>query len=282
MNLSRYDVFRAIAEAGGISAAALELKRTPAAVHYQLRQLEASLDRKLFVRVGRRLQMTPVGRVLLEGVTGGLAQIRRVEERLLDEGEAVPLRVMAVSGFGRYRLAPRLLRELPAQRRLQLVFGTHEQTVEAVRHGQADLGITYRGVVTTPIEAVPLALEDLALLAPAAMAGRPLADLLGERFITYDEYDYVYARWFESALGRQPASLRRGDHFGELEEAMESAAFGRGLVIVPADAWQTGCWAGRLAIPAQAPVASNTIFLIGPPGTIDGADAQLLRRASRA
>jgi hypothetical protein len=40
----------------------------------------------------------------------------------------------------------------------------------------------------------------------------------------------VFGHWFETVFGAQPDALKRLDHAGEIGEAMESCAAGRGAI----------------------------------------------------
>lgn len=57
--------FVAIVDAGGFTAAAQQVHRTQSAVSMQVRRLETALDRTLFQREGRGVQLTPDGEMLL-------------------------------------------------------------------------------------------------------------------------------------------------------------------------------------------------------------------------
>ena len=57
--------FVAIAETGSFRAAAKRVYRTPSAVSMQIKKLEETLDRSLFLRDGRRVTMTADGETLL-------------------------------------------------------------------------------------------------------------------------------------------------------------------------------------------------------------------------
>ena len=57
--------FVAIVDAGGFTSAAQQVHRTQSAVSMQVRRLEAALDRTLFQREGRGVQLTPEGEALL-------------------------------------------------------------------------------------------------------------------------------------------------------------------------------------------------------------------------
>jgi LysR family transcriptional activator of nhaA len=57
--------FWTVVRSGTIARAAAELRVSSPAISSQLRQLEESLGEKLFVRVGRKLELTETGRTVL-------------------------------------------------------------------------------------------------------------------------------------------------------------------------------------------------------------------------
>lgn len=66
MDLSQLEVFRAVAEEGGVSAAAKRLHRVPSNVTTRLKQLEAELGVELFIREKLRLRLSAAGGTFLD------------------------------------------------------------------------------------------------------------------------------------------------------------------------------------------------------------------------
>jgi DNA-binding transcriptional LysR family regulator len=257
--------FHAVAVAGGINAAARVLGRSPSAVHAELRRFERLVGVPLTERAGRGLQLTPEGRRLFETVDRALAEIDRVSTGLRQPEGTLPLRIGTVTGFGRYRLAPRLFATIPPERPVDFRCGTHDEVLSALAQGEIDLAITYRPVTSFPIETMVVAQEEIALV--GAVPSHALPDLERHPCITYLESDYVFAHWFAAIHGRQPVSLLPHDRFDELEEALASVSNGRGFTIAPVDA----CRAFGLA--PVGPSAINTMFLCGTAGRLTSPDA---------
>src|SRR5206468_3750384 len=67
-------------------------------------------------------------------------------------------------------------------------------------------------------------------------------------FITYDESEYVFGKWFEVRFGRQPRVLSSFYHFEELEEVIDMVAAARGWSIVPDHAVARAVRAGAVAV----------------------------------
>jgi LysR family transcriptional regulator, transcriptional activator for dmlA len=107
-----FALFRAIVDAGGISAAALVLQSSPAAVSRRLSTLEARLGVRLAERSSRRFRLTDEGFLLYERSRFILEQIRDAEAEVASRGGAARglLRVGAPTDFGRRHVAPLLAR----------------------------------------------------------------------------------------------------------------------------------------------------------------------------
>src|SRR5260221_8628580 len=66
MDLSDLHIFRSVVEAGGVTRAAEKLNRVQSNVTTRVRQLESELGVDLFVREGKRLHVSPAGKLFLD------------------------------------------------------------------------------------------------------------------------------------------------------------------------------------------------------------------------
>lgn len=80
LTLDQLRVLDAIDRAGSFAAAAEALHRTTSAVSYGIKTLEDSLGLALFDRSGHRAELTPAGRLVLDGGRGLLDRARDLEE----------------------------------------------------------------------------------------------------------------------------------------------------------------------------------------------------------
>lgn len=266
--LRRIAVFHAVGLCGGITAAGERLGKTASAVHADLRRFERDVGLPLTERVGRGLRLTAQGRELFAAAGRALAELDRACASARDAAPAsTPMRLGVVTGFGRYRLAPRLLKRLPLDVRLTLHTNTHDALLNALGDNQIDLALTYRPVMAAPFQTIKVASERIGLVGSEprdlgeAVQGRA-------RFVTYDEYEYVFGRWFADAVGAQPSLLRRHDHFTELEEALASVAAGRGVTVAPLDA------CAAFGLEPVGPVCVNDIHLCGLGSALGSLHAQ--------
>jgi DNA-binding transcriptional LysR family regulator len=231
--------FRVVCEAGSLRAAASTLHRTEQAVSYQLRKLEDALGMPVFQRGNGRLIPNAAGERLLAFCRDMGRDWDRLHEALHDAVAPVePLRISAVSGFGRYQLMP-LFRDGPlADIPIRMRYPTAEDVVRHVESGASDLGFVHRMEAHDRLSHIAVGEEEIVLIASArAPQLSPALDIEALRrahYVTYDESDYVFATWFTQVLGMSSARPHAVAHFEELEEVLEWVAAGRGISIVPA------------------------------------------------
>ena len=66
MDLRQLEILRAIAESGSFTAAGARLHVSQSAISRQILLLEEEFNEPLFIRFGRRIQITPTGETLLQ------------------------------------------------------------------------------------------------------------------------------------------------------------------------------------------------------------------------
>jgi LysR family transcriptional activator of dmlA len=106
--ISDFEVFRAIVDTGGISAAAEALQSSPPAVSRRLAALEERLGVRLAERQSRRFRLTDEGLLLYERSCNILEQIREAEAEVASRGGTARgiLRIGAPCEFGARYVAP--------------------------------------------------------------------------------------------------------------------------------------------------------------------------------
>lgn len=279
--------FLEVGRARSVSAAAVVLHRSQPAVTYQIQQLEHQLGAKLFDRSTRRLSLTRAGVALLDLCERFFGDFGRLAVGLRDPSasRAPPLRIASVSGFGRYVLFP-ILERLP-ELRYALRFPTAEQVFEQLHDGSCDVGFVYLPLVSSRLVTAAVWREEIVLLAPRGGRRRPARtadELAGIPFVTYDEYEYVFGKWFETQLGGQPRSLHSAYHFEELEEVVRTVAAGRGWSIVP-EPCRRAAPAARTTIVRYRRRVHNLIYVVTRAGVAEHPGVaqiiEALRRASR-
>lgn len=87
-SISEFALFRAIVDAGGISAAALTLRSSPPAVSRRLTALESRLGVRLADRTSRRFRLTDEGLLFYDHSRAILEQVRDAEAEVASRGGA--------------------------------------------------------------------------------------------------------------------------------------------------------------------------------------------------
>ena len=82
VKLELYRVFKEVAEAGNITAAAQNLFISQSAVSQSIKQLESELQTRLFARNSRGVSLTPDGKMLYEYVRSAMGLLETGEEKL--------------------------------------------------------------------------------------------------------------------------------------------------------------------------------------------------------
>ena len=190
-SLRRLRVFEAVARHRSYSRAAAELHLTQPAVSMQLRQLEAEAGLALVEQMGRRLDVTPAGRAIIECARAVMARLREADEALEAlQGRSGGELALATVSTAKYH-APKLLAEFRRQHpgvQVRLSVSNREAVVRDLTENAVDLaimGTPPRGLDTI---AVPFAKHPIAIIAapdhPLARRRRlPLARLAEETFL---------------------------------------------------------------------------------------------------
>ena len=138
LNLDQLESFVALADCGGITAAARKLNRSQPTVSQHLQRLEVQLNRQLVRRGGGKILLTAEGQRLLSLARGLL----RLDERMGEDATVVPLRMGACSNIGVY-LLPTLLMRFRAQGHAlpQVSIAGNPEIVHRLVSGELDVGL---------------------------------------------------------------------------------------------------------------------------------------------
>jgi len=238
------EAFRAVCVEGGFTAAARKLGCTQPAISYQVRKLEELLGVRLLERDGRRVVLTPAGRRFRAFADRVFAELAEVRRECAAGHRLEPLRLGSASGFGRYVLLP-ALRALQAEEEgveVRLQYDAADVVLDRLEAGDYEAAFVYKRRVSSALSYLPVYDEELVLVGSPARCAEAraggldrLAALEALPFVTYEECEYVFGRWFERSFGAQPARLTSASHFTELEEVLDFVERGIGLSIVPRD-----------------------------------------------
>ena len=180
--------FAVFADSMNFSAAARLLHVSQPALHVKVKKLGEQLDRQLYRRVGRTLELTEHG----EAVARYGRQMRSGTQEFLGQLDGVaeqPVTLAAGEGAYLYLLGPGIRSfQRGAKAPLRLLSLDRDQSVAAVSGGKAQLGIAPLDSIPESLDATALTTVGQVLAMPVThrLAGRSrlrLKDLAGERLV---------------------------------------------------------------------------------------------------
>lgn len=107
-SLRNIQSFIAVANSLSIHLAAEQLNVTASAVSHQIASLESWMGKKLFIRSGKGVTLTPTGEKYLRDVSAAMSAIGRATEQVMKEADNPVLRVHSSPTFGLTWLLRRL------------------------------------------------------------------------------------------------------------------------------------------------------------------------------
>lgn len=171
MTFEQLVIFVATAEREHLTQAATALRLTPSAVSASIKALENFYAVKLFDRVGRGIQLTREGRVLLKEAKETLARVKVTEAVLAELGNlrTGTLDVHASQTIANYWLPARLLgfsKDYPGIR-VNLTIGNTATVAAAVIDGEAELGFIEGDLDEPRLAASTIASDKLVVVVSA-------------------------------------------------------------------------------------------------------------------
>lgn len=207
-----------ISGTGSVTRAAERLHLTQSALSHQLRDIESRLGMPLFLRLGKRMVLTPPGERVLGAARRVLAEIDRTEEdlKLMSQNGKGVLRLCTQCNTGYHWLPPLLQafhRKFPGVD-VQIMVNATERPIQALLEGQIDLAVITSDVDDKRLATQPLFEDELVAVVPSThpFAKRPFVEALDfaeEHLIIYkaDPHDsYTFTRILGPA-GVQPARV---------------------------------------------------------------------------
>src|SRR5918996_507808 len=208
----------AVAELGSVTRAAERLHLTQSALSHQLRDIESRLGLQLFLRLGKRMVLTPPGERVLGAARRVLDEIGRTEDdlRLMTQHGKGVLRLCTQCNTGYHWLPPLLQafhRKFPGID-VQIMVNATDRPIEALLEGQIDLAIVTSEPDDKRLVTQPLFNDELVAVVSSShpFAKRPHVeadDFAHEHLIIYtaDRSDSYTFRRILSPAGVEPARV---------------------------------------------------------------------------
>jgi DNA-binding transcriptional LysR family regulator len=197
MDIHHLRVFRAAALNKSFTRAADALRLSQSTVSLHIKHLEEELDCSLFLRVGKRIVLSPAGELLMERSDRILTELKNAEMAVREVNSVQRGTVRFGTGLTTlvYRLPPALYaykRKFP-KIELFVEFGTTEFLIDDIQQHRLDLAIVMLPVSQGGIRVVPLGDEELVIVVHKhhPLSRRPEIapdDLASLPFILYESH----------------------------------------------------------------------------------------------
>jgi DNA-binding transcriptional LysR family regulator len=171
LDLRQLEIIRAIAESGSFTAAGHQLHVSQSAISRQILLLEDELKEPVFLRVGRRIRITPAGEALLQLSHRVFQDLRDTIASISDSQESLRGQIRLLGGMTVcLYVFPPLLSEIKRQHpnvELKLITGSSERLVSHLRAGTGDLAFLTLPIEQPDLVTVPVMQEELMLVTAA-------------------------------------------------------------------------------------------------------------------
>ncbi|MEM8788492.1 MAG: transcriptional regulator GcvA [Pseudomonadota bacterium] len=269
--LTALRAFEAAARHLSFAKAADELAVTPAALSYQIKNLEEHLGAPVFRRLNRAVELTEAGAALLPAAREGFDALRRGWRAARRTQDGAVLNVTAGPAFTAKWLAPKLFAFAQAHPDIELRFMATLRLMDFDRDG-VDLAIRFGtgsddGLFSQPLYRgwiSPMMHPDI-----AARVRRP-SDLLKETLIHDESLDFLptppgWSKWFELA-GVAHGDLK-GPHFTQADHAVDMALERGGVALGRSSVALTALRSGTLVSPFRLAMTVKAHYrLVCPQG----------------
>jgi DNA-binding transcriptional LysR family regulator len=168
MKLADLHVFRTVVREGGITRAASALHRVPSNVSTRIQGLETDLGVALFVREGKRLQLSPKGKVLLDYADRLLTLADEARDAVHDQTPRGVLSLGAMESTAATRL-PALLARLHQHHpglSVELRTGAPFHLTALVLSGELDAAMVAEPVSDPRLESIVAYAETMVIIGP--------------------------------------------------------------------------------------------------------------------
>lgn len=263
MELSDLRIFRTVVDEGGILAASRRLHRVQSNVSTRIKQLEANLGVRLFVRDGRRLRLSANGKVLLDYAERLLSLADEAKRACTGGPPSGLLRIGALESTSASRLPQVLMRfhERYPDVRIELQTGTNDALTRMVMDGRVDAAFVAERPRDPALASAPAFRERLVLIASRALGPVDRPKRLATDTIIAFPSGCAYRRVLERWLGRHRPPGMRVMELHSYHAIVACVAAGTGIALMPESVLDTVRASGvvRHALPKVLEVATTVL-----------------------
>ena len=249
MDLSDLRVFQAVATAGGITRAAALLHRVPSNVTTRIKNLEDDLGVALFGREGRRLQLSPQGKVLLDFANRLLSLAEEARGAMHEQVPRGVLHLGSMESTAAIRLPPLLgqIHERYPELSIELRTGAPRPLTMRVLSGELDAALVAEPVSDPRLDSLAVWTEQLVIIGPVGHPPIRSAHDIRKGTLLVFEPDCPHRQRLEAWCARDNMAPRRIIEVGSYHAILGCCVAGMGVALVPAAVLDTYTERARLS-----------------------------------
>lgn len=273
MELRQIQYFIEVAKREHVTEAALRLHVAQSAVSKQIANLEAELGVQLFIREGRNIKITPIGKIFLNHAESAMRAIENAKQEMEEflDPEKGTIRIGFPSSLAAHTLPTAIsaFRQHHPQVGFQLRQGSYQQLIESVNKGDIDLALL--GPVPIDEKHIMgkiLFLEKIVALLPithplASQRFIDLHDLRNDSFVLFPTSfilrDIVIQACFQ--IGFSPNISFEGE---DIDAIKGLVATGLGVTLLPEVTLTDNIPRGTAKVPIRDPNLTRNVGIIIP------------------
>jgi LysR family transcriptional regulator, transcription activator of glutamate synthase operon len=272
MELRQIQYFMEVAKREHVTDAAVALHVAQSAVSRQIVNLEAELGVDLFIREGRNVKLTPIGRVFLDHMEQAMKVIdnaKREVEEFLDPKKGI-VRIGFPSSLAPYTLPTVIsaFRENYPEVQFQLKQGSYHDLTDHVVKGEIDMALLGPLPKSEKVEGHILFTENIVALLPkdhvlAKEKGLKLSQLQSDSFILFPK-GYILRDIIVNAcqqIGFSPKVSFEGEDIDSIKGLVSA---GLGVTLIPEITLVDSLPRATVMIPVIEPKVTRAVGVIVP------------------
>lgn len=235
VELSDLEIFRSVALEGSVSRAAEKLHRVQSNISTRVKQLEARLGVRLFLRQSRGFALTPAGEALLPYAERLLELSSEAEAALTDGKPRGSFRIGTLESTAAARLPPVLSRyhALYPEVQVELVTDTTQGLVDRLLAFEIEVALVAAPVSHVALRTEPVFSEELVLVVPQSFPPMDRPEEVSGRTVIAFKTGCAYRRYLEDwmrASGVTPGGVMETSSYHVI---LACVAAGTGFAAVP-------------------------------------------------
>lgn len=239
IEIRHFHLIRAIAESGSVTKASQKLYLTQPSLSHQLKEIEGRLGKRLFLRINKRMVITPEGKKILDAGSEILGKVSALEKDIKENSDKPRLLRITTQCYTCYHWLPVIMKKFQDQMPhtdIDIVTEAMSNPVDFLLKGQIDLAIATSKKATNGIRFENLFDDEQVALVPSK---HPLAkkkylepsDFAGEHLIVYKQ-DSGTDHFTQNMLGPLGIQVGKITRMQLTEARVELVKAGLGLTVM--------------------------------------------------